>query len=62
MQEKILVVEDDEVIRMGLADRLQSEGYRPEFAKDGDEGFRKTTQNSYDLVNPRHHAPPQERL
>jgi len=26
MDEKILVVEDDEVIRMALADRLQSEG------------------------------------
>ena len=43
MQERILVVEDDEVIRMALADRLHSEGYTSEFAKDGDEGFRKAT-------------------
>jgi two-component system, OmpR family, alkaline phosphatase synthesis response regulator PhoP len=50
MQENILLVEDDEVIRMALADRLQSEGYRVEFANDGDEGFRKATQDSFDLV------------
>jgi two-component system alkaline phosphatase synthesis response regulator PhoP len=50
MQEKILVVEDDEVIRMALADRLQSEGYKVEFASDGEEGLRKSTQNSFDLV------------
>jgi two-component system, OmpR family, alkaline phosphatase synthesis response regulator PhoP len=50
MQERILVVEDDEVIRMALADRLHSEGYTSEFAKDGDEGFRKATQDSFDLV------------
>ncbi len=50
MQEKILVVEDDEVIRMALADRLQSEGYTVEFATDGEEGLRKTTNDSFDLV------------
>jgi len=50
MQEKILLVEDDEVIRMALVDRLESESYRTEFAKDGDEGFRKAVQGSFDLV------------
>jgi two-component system alkaline phosphatase synthesis response regulator PhoP len=50
MDETILVVEDDEVIRMALADRLQSEGYTVEFANDGDEGLRKATQGSFDLV------------
>src|SRR5438034_9445433 len=50
MDEKILVVEDDEVIRMALADRLQSEGYKVDFAKDGEEGLRKATQDSFDLV------------
>src|SRR6266700_773671 len=50
MHEKILVVEDDEVIRMALADRLQSEGYAVEFATDGEEGLRKTTNDSFDLV------------
>jgi two-component system alkaline phosphatase synthesis response regulator PhoP len=50
MNERILVVEDDEVIRMALADRLQSEGYRVEFAKDGEEGLITATQNAFDLV------------
>jgi two-component system alkaline phosphatase synthesis response regulator PhoP len=30
--------------------RLQSEGYKVEFASDGEEGLRKATQNSADLV------------
>jgi two-component system alkaline phosphatase synthesis response regulator PhoP len=47
---RILVVEDDEVIRMTLGDRLESEGYAVEFALDGEEGFQKATRNSYDLV------------
>ncbi len=50
MDENILVVEDDEVIRMALADRLQSEGYKVDFAIDGDEGLRKATRDSFDLV------------
>ena len=50
MHEKILIVEDDAVIRMALADRLQSEGYSFEQALDGDEGLRKATQGSFDLV------------
>jgi two-component system alkaline phosphatase synthesis response regulator PhoP len=50
MEEKILVIEDDEVIRMTLGDRLKSEGYSVDFAADGDEGLRKATQGSCDLV------------
>ena len=50
MEERILVVEDDEVIRMTLGDRLKSEGYSVDFASDGDEGLRKATQGSSDLV------------
>lgn len=50
MQETILVVEDDEVIRMALADRLQSEGYKVEFASDGEEGLHKATQDSFGLI------------
>ncbi len=50
MDEKILVVEDDEVIRMTLGDRLQSEGYSVDFAADGDEGVRKASQNPSDLI------------
>jgi two-component system alkaline phosphatase synthesis response regulator PhoP len=50
MDGRILVVEDDEVIRMALGDRLESEGYAVEFALDGEEGLQKAIQNSYDLV------------
>ena len=50
MHEKILVVEDDDVIRMALADRLQSEDYKVEFALDGEQGLRKATQDSFDLI------------
>jgi two-component system, OmpR family, alkaline phosphatase synthesis response regulator PhoP len=50
MNEKILVVEDDEVILMALGDRLKSESYSVDFATDGEEGLRKATQDSYDLV------------
>jgi two-component system, OmpR family, alkaline phosphatase synthesis response regulator PhoP len=50
MDERILVVEDDAVIRMALGDRLKSEGYSVEFAADGEEGLQKATQGSNDLV------------
>lgn len=50
MDEKILVVEDDKVIRMALDDRLRSEGYTVDFAVDGEEGLRKATQGACDLI------------
>lgn len=50
MHEKILIVEDDAVIRMALEDRLQSEGYNFDHALDGEEGLRKAKQDSFDLV------------
>src|SRR6516162_1760432 len=50
MNETILVIEDDEVIRMTLGDRLKSEGYAVDFAADGDEGVRKATRTGFDLI------------
>ena len=50
MHGRVLVVEDEEVIRMTLGDRLESEGYTVEFAFDGEEGFEKAARGSYDLV------------
>jgi two-component system alkaline phosphatase synthesis response regulator PhoP len=50
MQGRILVVEDEEVIRMTLGDRLENEGYTVEFAVDGEEAVRKATHNAYDLI------------
>jgi two-component system, OmpR family, alkaline phosphatase synthesis response regulator PhoP len=50
MQGRILVVEDEEVIRMTLGDRLENEGYTVEFAVDGEEALRKATRDAYDLI------------
>jgi two-component system alkaline phosphatase synthesis response regulator PhoP len=50
MASKLLVVEDEEVIRMTLGDRLASEGYTVEFAVDGEEGFNKATRGDFDLI------------
>jgi two-component system alkaline phosphatase synthesis response regulator PhoP len=50
MQGRILVVEDEEVIRMTLGDRLENEGYTVEFAVDGEEAVRKATHYAYDLI------------
>jgi two-component system, OmpR family, alkaline phosphatase synthesis response regulator PhoP len=50
MDEKILVIEDDKLIRMALEDRLKSEGYTIDFAVDGEEGLRKATQSTCDLI------------
>ena len=40
MKGRILLVEDEEGLRMSLVDRLTSEGYSVETAADGDEGAR----------------------
>ncbi|HEU4413857.1 MAG TPA: response regulator transcription factor [Candidatus Angelobacter sp.] len=50
MTERILLVEDEEDLRMTLCDRLKAEGYQPESASDGEEGLRKATQKSHDLI------------
>jgi two-component system, OmpR family, alkaline phosphatase synthesis response regulator PhoP len=50
MQGRILVVEDEEVIRMTLGDRLENEGYTVEFGVDGEEALRKATRDAYDLI------------
>jgi DNA-binding response OmpR family regulator len=46
----ILVVEDDENIRTGLVDTLESEGYRATPAADGKEALKKFPSEPYDLV------------
>ena len=42
-QEKVLIVEDEENERTGLAEIISSWGYRAETARDGVEGFEKVT-------------------
>jgi two-component system, OmpR family, alkaline phosphatase synthesis response regulator PhoP len=50
MNESILIVEDEEALRMTLGDRLRSTGYVVDFASDGEEGFEKSTQLPFDLI------------
>lgn len=50
MNENILLVEDEEALRMTLSDRLRSEGYVVDFAADGDEGLNKATGLPFDLI------------
>jgi len=50
MNERILIVEDEEALRMTLSDRLRSEGYEIETAADGAAGLQKATKQAYDLV------------
>ncbi len=50
MPDNILLVEDEEALRMTLGDRLRNEGYAVEYAADGDEAFEKATLLPFDLI------------
>jgi two-component system, OmpR family, alkaline phosphatase synthesis response regulator PhoP len=50
MNESILIVEDEQDLRMTLTDRLESEGFSVQFAKDGREGLEKATSGAFDLI------------
>jgi two-component system alkaline phosphatase synthesis response regulator PhoP len=50
MHHHILLVEDEEALRMTLGDLLRSEGYAVDFAVDGDEGFEKAENLPYDII------------
>jgi two-component system alkaline phosphatase synthesis response regulator PhoP len=50
MNDNILLVEDEEALRMTLSDRLRGEGYMVDFAADGDQGFDKATTLPFDLI------------
>ncbi len=47
---KILVIEDEPQMRLGLRDNLELEGYEVETAADGDEGLQKAGVFAPDLV------------
>jgi DNA-binding response OmpR family regulator len=47
---KILIVEDEPSMRMGLQDNLEFEGYETDTAAEGDIGLKKIIENPYDLV------------
>jgi two-component system, OmpR family, alkaline phosphatase synthesis response regulator PhoP len=50
MQERLLLVEDEEALRMTLSDRLHADGYHVECAADGDQGLHLATHGAYDAV------------
>ncbi|MCA1029825.1 response regulator [Bacillus timonensis] len=47
---KILLAEDEEVLRMLVVDTLEDEGYSIDEACDGEEALQLITQNNYDLI------------
>jgi two-component system alkaline phosphatase synthesis response regulator PhoP len=50
MDERILLVEDEEALCMTLSDRLHSEGYEVDCAGDGEEGVSRATHGAYDVI------------
>lgn len=47
---KILLAEDENVLRMLIGDTLEDEGYELDIACDGEEALQKIGQNEYDLI------------
>ena len=47
---RVLIVEDDKILRDGLADLLRGAGYSVEPVADGAEGLRKAIAESFDVV------------
>ena len=50
MTPRILVVEDEPAIALGLQNDLTLEGYLPEIAPDGDTAVRRASERSFDLI------------
>ncbi|MEC2078594.1 response regulator [Metabacillus fastidiosus] len=47
---KILLAEDEEVLRMLVVDTLEDEGYTIDEASDGEEAYELIKENEYDLI------------
>lgn len=47
---KILVVDDEEILRMLICDTLEDTGYDMDEAEDGIEALKKISQQTYDLI------------
>ena len=50
MKDKILIVEDDKAILMGLKDDLEFEGYKVYIALNGKEGLKKAIAQKFQLI------------
>ena len=46
----ILIIEDEPMMRLGLKDNLEFEGYRIDLASDGKEGYEMAVKGAYDLI------------
>jgi two-component system, OmpR family, response regulator VicR len=47
---RILVIEDDEMVRMVIEHKLKKEEYDVDHASDGKQGADKIRENTYDLI------------
>ena len=59
---RILVIEDEPQMLLGLRDNLELEGYEVVTAADGEDGLAKAISSAPESGAPRHHAPEQERV
>src|SRR5215468_4452908 len=50
MNKRILLVEDEEALRMTLSDRIEDEGYAVECATNGEEGYQTAMRGTFDLI------------
>ena len=50
MNKRILVIEDDVSILMGLIDNLEDEGYQVSSEKNGKIGYENALKHDYDLI------------
>src|SRR3989339_27443 len=47
---RILIVEDEPKMQMGLKDNLEFEGYEVDSSDNGEDGLKKILENKYDLI------------
>ncbi len=50
MSKRILVIDDDEIIRDSFCLALEDTGYQIDTAKSGEEGIKKEKERKYDLI------------
>src|SRR5262245_15265669 len=50
MNRRILLIEDEPGLVLTLTDRLSSEGYQVEFARDGESGLDRALKGAFDLI------------
>lgn len=49
-KKKLLIVDDEDILRMLITDTLEIEGYEIDEAEDGLEGYEKIAAQPYDLI------------